>query len=293
MKGDTDRLLSRVRLFATHGLYVDCQAPCPWDSPGKNTGVGICSLLQGIFPGIEPRPRELQADSFRLSQSNQNLSCKCLKVTELKPKGVCVCARTLSCSDISNSLWPSWTVAHQTLLSMGIFQARTLEWVAIPSSRRSSQPRDWTQVSCIAGEFFIDWAITEAQEYWSGLPMSSLGVFPTQESNWGLLNCRWILYQLSFQGSHRQVTTQGNYCAISLMDDRRQHPIQYPCNSAPWMLPLSHLTWEKTKAPDPDVTCPALRSQALQTWDFTPYLLVVSYKRRTRTELPGGCSEFQ
>ena len=176
---------------------------------------------------------------------------------------------------------------------MGIFQARTLEWVAMPSSRGSSQPRDWTQVSCIAGEFFIDWAITEAQEYWSGLPMSSLGVFPTQESNWGLLHCRWILYQLSYQGSHRQVTTQGNHRATSLMDDRWQHPIQYPCNSAPWMLPLSHLTWEKTKAPDADVTCPALRSQALKTWDFTPYLLVVSYKRRTRTELPGGCSEFQ
>ena len=33
----------------------------------------------------------------------------------------------------------------------GILQARILEWVAIPFSRRSSQPRDWTQVSCIAG----------------------------------------------------------------------------------------------------------------------------------------------
>ena len=30
---------------------------------------------------------------------------------------------------------------------MGILQARRLEWVAMPSSRRSSQPRDWTQVS--------------------------------------------------------------------------------------------------------------------------------------------------
>jgi len=26
-------------------------------------------------------------------------------------------------------------------------------------------------------------------------------IFPTQKSNWGLLHCRWILYQLSFQGS--------------------------------------------------------------------------------------------
>ena len=36
----------------------------------------------------------------------------------------------------------------------GIFQARTLEWVAMPSSRGSSQARDWTCISCIAGEFF-------------------------------------------------------------------------------------------------------------------------------------------
>ena len=27
------------------------------------------------------------------------------------------------------------------------------------------------------------------------------GIFPTQESNWGLLHCRWIVYQLSYQGS--------------------------------------------------------------------------------------------
>ena len=36
----------------------------------------------------------------------------------------------------------------------GIFQARILEWVAISFSRGSSRPRDWTRVSCIAGEFF-------------------------------------------------------------------------------------------------------------------------------------------
>ena len=47
-----------------------------------------------------------------------------------------------------------WTVAHQAPLSMGILQARILEWVAISYSRGSSQPRDQTQVSHIAGGFF-------------------------------------------------------------------------------------------------------------------------------------------
>ena len=40
----------------------------------------------------------------------------------------------------------------------GIFQARILEWVAMPSARGSSPPRDWTWVSCIAGKFFTNWA---------------------------------------------------------------------------------------------------------------------------------------
>ena len=43
----------------------------------------------------------------------------------------------------------------------GILQARILERVAMPSSRGSSQPRNWTQVSCIAGGFFISWATRE------------------------------------------------------------------------------------------------------------------------------------
>ena len=38
---------------------VDCSPArllCPWDSPGKNTGVGCCTLLQGIFPTQESNP---------------------------------------------------------------------------------------------------------------------------------------------------------------------------------------------------------------------------------------------
>ena len=45
----------------------------------------------------------------------------------------------------------------------GVLQARILEWVAISSSRGSSLPRDWSQVSCTAGRFFTVWATSEAQ----------------------------------------------------------------------------------------------------------------------------------
>ena len=44
----------------------------------------------------------------------------------------------------------------------GILQARILQWVAYPFSRGSSQPRDQTWVSCIAGRFFTIWATWEA-----------------------------------------------------------------------------------------------------------------------------------
>ena len=63
--------------------------------------------------------------------------CACVKVTQL-----CL---TL-CNPMDCSL-PGASVR-------GILQARILEWVAIPFSGGSSQPRDWTQVSHIAGEFF-------------------------------------------------------------------------------------------------------------------------------------------
>ena len=44
----------------------------------------------------------------------------------------------------------------------GIYQARILEWVAISFSRRSSWPRDWTQVSRTIGRHFTFWATREA-----------------------------------------------------------------------------------------------------------------------------------
>ena len=44
----------------------------------------------------------------------------------------------------------------------GILQAGILEWVSMPSSRESSQPMDWTQVSFIAVGFFTIWVTREA-----------------------------------------------------------------------------------------------------------------------------------
>ena len=75
------------------------------DSPGKNTGVGCHTLLQGIFPtqGLNP----------------------CLP----------------------HCRWILYHLSHQG-------SPRILEWVAYPLSRGTSQARNRTRVSCIAGGFF-------------------------------------------------------------------------------------------------------------------------------------------
>ena len=66
----------------------------------------------------------------------------------------CACMpAALNRSVVSNSATP-WTAAHQAPLSVGFFQARVLEWVAISYSRGSSWPRDGTCISCLAGGFF-------------------------------------------------------------------------------------------------------------------------------------------
>ena len=56
----------------------------------------------------------------------------------------------------------------------GILHARVLEWVAISFSRRSSQPRDQTQVSCIAGRRFTIWATGEVPTLQEGSFFSTL-----------------------------------------------------------------------------------------------------------------------
>ena len=58
---------------------------CPWDSPGKNTGVGCHSLLQVIIPnqGSNPGSPALQADSLPSEPPGSPMSvygCKIYKV---------------------------------------------------------------------------------------------------------------------------------------------------------------------------------------------------------------------
>ena len=68
---------------------------------------------------------------------------------------VCVCGSVMSDSLQPIDCNPPGYSVH------GILQARILEWVAIPFSKGSSQPRDRTWVSHIAGRFFTIWDTRE------------------------------------------------------------------------------------------------------------------------------------
>ena len=83
----------------------------------------------------------------------------------------------------------------------GILQARTLDRVAMPSSRGSSQCRNQTQVFRIAVDSLPSEPPGKTKNTGVGNWSLLQEIFPTQELNQGLLHCRWILYQLSHQGS--------------------------------------------------------------------------------------------
>ena len=123
-----------------------------WYSPGSS----VHWILQAIIlewiavsfsrgspdPGIKPRSPALSARFFTVE-------------SPLKVKVA------LSCPALWNPMdYIPWNSPGQ---NTGVF----------PSSRGSSQPRDRTEVSHMAGIFFTSWVAREAQEYWSGYPIPS------------------------------------------------------------------------------------------------------------------------
>ena len=127
----------------THGLQPSMLL-FPWNSPGKNTGVGCLFLLQGIFltQGSSLYLLHLlnwQADSLLL----QHLGFYSVQFSSVAQSCPTLC-------DPRDSSPPGFPVP-------GILQARTLEWVAISFSRGSSQPRielSYPMSLALIGRFF-------------------------------------------------------------------------------------------------------------------------------------------
>ena len=86
----------------------------------------------------------------------------------------------------------------------GNLQTRMLGWVTMPPSRGSSQPRDQTQVPTLQAYSLPTEPPGKPKNTGVGSLSLLLGIFLTQKSNRGLLHCRQILYQLSYQGSPQE-----------------------------------------------------------------------------------------
>ena len=84
------------------------------------------------------------------------------KLVKFMNKKMCVCVLV---AQLCPTLCDPWTVARQAPQSMGILQARILEWIAMLSFRESPQPRDQTPVSHFASRFFTVWATREALQW--------------------------------------------------------------------------------------------------------------------------------
>ena len=105
-----------------------------------------------------------------------------------------LCLVTQSCPTLRN---PMDCTVH------GILQAITLEWYPFSSPGDLPNPRTEPRSPALRA----DSSPAEPQGKPKNTGTGSLSVlqqiFPTQESNWGLMHCRQILYQLSYQGSPR------------------------------------------------------------------------------------------
>ena len=117
----------------------------------------------------------------------------------------------------------------------GILQARILEWVAFPFSRGSSQPRDWTQVSCIADGFLS----AEPQGKPKNTGMGSLSVlqriFLTQELN-----------RVSALQADSLPTELSNLWSVTL--PWFKPPFRIPCHFTPPLPTMSASAQERTGA---------------------------------------------
>ena len=109
---------------------------CPWNFPGKNTGVGCHSLLQRIF--LTLGLRHCRQTLYPLNhQGSPRVVYGSSTVCAVKSLQLCpTLCNSLDCSPPDSSVF-------------GDSPARTLECVAMLSSRGSSEPRDQTLISCV------------------------------------------------------------------------------------------------------------------------------------------------
>ena len=121
----------------------------------------LLSYLMNLISSLFYFHEYMSSASLTLHSTTQLFPQKKTTLAHLPWRGIAaLCSLAQSCPTLwPHGLYPASSSVH------GILQARMLEWAAMPSSRGSSQPRDQTQVSCLAGDSFTVWTPRKAQEY--------------------------------------------------------------------------------------------------------------------------------
>ena len=141
-----------------------------------------------------------------------------------------------------------WTILLGSSVH-GIFQARILEWATFPFSRGSSQGGDLPKIGIKHRSLSLqaDFLPAEPQEKPKNTRVGTLSllqqIFPTQELNWAPLYFRWILYQLSYQGSPHGPTAaaaKSHQSCLTLCDPIDCSP---PGSPFPGILQARTLEW--------------------------------------------------
>ena len=106
----------------------------------------------------------------------------------------------------------------------GIFQARILEWVAISFSRRSSQPRDWTQVSHIVGRRFTVWATRGRQRIlqWVAYPFSRGTSWPRNRTRVSYIAGGFFTGWTTWESLSQLLFSQNSLTVVKLL---QLHPV--------------------------------------------------------------------
>ena len=173
--------------------HVDGVTTCPWQPCRAPAGLATVTCSRGAAGVRVPGSVRWPQARFPLSLCAENLRSDFERITWLFSFSVCKVQVAQLCPTLCD---PTDYTVH------GILQARILEWGAFPFSRGSSQHRDWTQVSGIAGGFFTCWATQRlkgpAPVPGSGLHVVELRLLPvpfpyplfTQGGWWGFpLGC--------------------------------------------------------------------------------------------------------
>ena len=115
-----------------------------------------------------------------------------------------LCCAVLTHSIMSDSLWHHGLQLTRLLCQWGF--SKQEYWSGLPCPPPGDLPNPWIEFRSPTMQ--EDSLLSEpGKPKNTGVSSLSLlqGIFPTQQLNWGLLHCRWILYQLSYHGSHYQI----------------------------------------------------------------------------------------